>query len=91
MGHEHDSFSRFLLPTCAFPQKVSSKNGFSIEGRSLMLNGKRDASISQEKGFQDLFDYIRSKGRCIMISHYSKRFLAQFLVFGVKMYFEHNC
>ena len=86
VGHEHGQFSKFLMPTHSFPKEVSSLNGFSIEGGSLMLNGKERASVSQKKGFRALFQYIHGIGKCVLVSHNSRKFLAQFLVFGFKKY-----
>lgn len=83
-------FSKFLMPTCAFPKDVSALNGFSIEGESLLLGGDTVHSVSQEQGFHDLYEYIRGKGKCILISHNAKRFLAQFMVFGFKKYLNLN-
>lgn len=90
IGYEEDSFSIFMMPMCDFTVDASLRNKFTIEGgfadKTLLLRGKPVTSVSQEEGFREVYAYIRSKGKCTLISHCAKIFLAQFLVIGFKKY-----
>ena len=84
-----EEFSLYLMPTCPFNEEATRLNGFTIgENNGLLLCGEPVESVSQQEGFQCLYEYILTKGQgnCVLISHYAKGFLAPFLVNGFCKY-----
>lgn len=88
-GFTDDNFSLFVMPECEISEEVSELNKITVResqrGRQLLFNGRCVEAIEQKDALRRLYRYIlamRRGGQCVLISHYSEKFLCPFLLNG---------